>query len=192
MQQGRQRRVVIGVLAALFVAAFVYFLSSGPKPRAGTCVDADGALVGCSDPAARDKLVREVDSGRECPASSSKLYTFRSGTYCGVALRGAPAPRPDYVPCLLSAGAKLAQGPADLAFARGFEAPRPSASGQATGTIKVRGDDWRIFYVLHEGQLDPGLATVVARPSAVVFVAYITDAPAHRAEVAAATRCARD
>lgn len=96
-------------------------------------------------------------------------------------------PSSEYVPCLLLAGAKLASAPADLAFARGNPAPAPNADGE--GAIKVRGDDWRIFYVLHEGQLDPGLAAVVANPAAVVFAAYITDAAKRRKEVAAATRC---
>ncbi len=55
----------------------------------------------------------------------------------------------------------------------------------------MRGAGWRIFYVLHEGQLDPGPQAVVADPGSVVFVVYIDDASAHRKEVAAATRCAR-
>ena len=190
--QGSQRRWVIAGFGVLFVVALVYFLSSGPEPETGNCVDASGALVGCDERAARYRLAREVKSGRECPSASSKLLTFRSGLYCGVALRGAPVPSSEYVPCLLLAGAKLAQAPADLAFARGFAAPPPTAAGQASGRIKIRGDDWRIFYVLREGQLDPGLAAVVANPASVVFAAYITQASAHRGQVAAATRCARD
>jgi hypothetical protein len=187
--QGSKRSTVIGACVVLFIAVLVWQLSSGPDPRTGKCVDARGALVGCGARAALYKLVREVDSGRECPANAGKVYSFRSSLYCGVALRGAPVPSPEYVPCLLQAGAKLA-GAADLAFARGFAAKPASASDARSGRVKVRGDDWRIFYVLHEGQLDPGLNAVVADPGAVVFVAYITDAAEHRKEIAAATRCA--
>src|ERR1051325_7586228 len=105
--QGAQRRWVIGGLAVLFVAALWYFLSSGPEPAAGKCIDARGTLVGCDERAASYKLARQVASGRECPAATTKLVTFRSSLYCGVALRGAPAPSSEYVPCLLLAGAKL-------------------------------------------------------------------------------------
>ena len=191
--QGSQRKVLIAGLAALFVGVLVYSLSSGADPQTGKCVDARGALVGCGARAAVYRLAREVKSGRACPANANKLYTFRSTLYCGVALHGAPVPSRDYVPCLLVAGATLAQTSADLAFAKGFAgAPPPRASATATGRIKVRGDDWRIFYVLHEGQVDPGLSAVVANPAAVVFVAYITGAAAHRKQVAAATRCASE
>lgn len=188
--QGSQRRLVIGGFAVLFVAVLVWQLGSGPQPQTGRCVDRRGALVGCADRAALYKLEREVGDARECPADASKVYSFRSSLYCGVALRGAPVPSPEYVPCLLQAGAQLAHTAGDLAFARGFAAPPASARDAASGRIKVRGGDWRIFYVLHEGQLDPGLAAVVANPSAVVFAAYITQAAEHRAEIAAATRCA--
>ena len=68
----------------------------------------------------------------------------------------------------------------------------PAAKAAAdSGVVKVRGDDWRIFYVLYEGQLDPGPAAIVANPAKAVFVAYITNASEHRKQVAAATRCAR-
>jgi hypothetical protein len=189
--QGSQRKLVIAGFVVLFVAVTAYLLSSGPHPEAGNCVDRGGALVGCGKPAALYKLAKKVRSGRECTADASKLYAFRGSTYCGVALHGAPVPRPDYVPCLLLAGAKLAGSAADLAFARGFAGAPAGAAEARSGQIKVRGEDWRIFYVLHEGQLDPGLAAVVANPGEVVFVAYITNAAAHREEVAAATRCGR-
>jgi hypothetical protein len=188
--QGSQRRVLIAAFAVLFVAVLVWQLSSGADFDTGKCVDRTGALVGCGARTALYKLERKVSSGRECPSDSAKLYAFRSTLYCGVALRGAPVPRPGYVPCLLLAGARLARSAEELAFARGFAAPPPSPNEAASGQVKVRGEDWRIFYVLHAGQLDPGLAAVVARPSAVVFVAYITEAAAHRKEIAAATRCA--
>ncbi len=190
--QGKQRRVVISAFVVLFLAVLVWQLRSGPDPETGKCVDREGALVGCDAKTALYKLEREVASGRECPADSSKLYSFRSSLYCGVALRGAPVPSPEYVPCLLQAGARLARSAGELAFARGFEGPRASASDATSGQIKVRGDDWRLFYVLHSGQLDPGLKAVVANPGEVVFVAYITGAAAHRKEIAAATRCASD
>jgi hypothetical protein len=188
MKATLRRPQVIAALVVLFLAVVVYELRSGPGFKTGSCVDRAGALVGCGDRAALYKLARKVDSGRDCPSDSAKLYTFRSTLYCGVALHGAPKPSADYVPCLLLAGAQLARSAADLAFARGV-APPPAASA-ASGRVKIRGDDWRIFYVLHEGQLDPGLAAVVANPEAVVFVAYITGAAAHRKQVVAATRCA--
>ena len=185
-----QRRMVIAAMVVLFVAVVVWQLSSGPDPRTGKCVDGRGALVGCGARAALYRLAREVSDARECPADAGKVYSFHSSLYCGVALHGAPVPSPEYVPCLLQAGAQLASRAGDLAFARGF-APPPANRNEATsGRIKVRGDDWRIFYVLHEGQLDPGLPVVVANPGAVVFVAYITAAAEHRTEIAAATRCA--
>jgi hypothetical protein len=189
--QGTRRKPVIAGLVVLFLAVLVYVLRSGPHPETGKCVDGGGALVGCDTRAALYKLAKEVKSGRECPADASKLYAFRDSMYCGVALRGAPVPRPEYVPCLLLAGAQLARSTGDLAFARGFAASPASASEARSGRIKVRGDDWRIFYVLHEGQLDPGLGAIVADPGKVVFVAYITGAAEHRREVAAATRCGR-
>ncbi len=134
--------------------------------------------------------MREVDEGRECPSESQKLYQFRSSLYCGVALKGAPAPSQEYVPCLLLAGAELARRPQDLAFARDAAAAAGQPIGSGGGVFKVRGEDWRIFYVLFEGQLDPGLQAIVANPAKVPFVAYITQASEHRKEIAAATRCA--
>jgi len=184
------RLVAIVVILAITVFLVTKILFGGPDPESGKCVDADGALVGCDERAALYKLVREVDDRSECPSEALKLYQFRSSLFCGVALRGAPAPSGDYVPCLLLAGAELARGPDDLAFAKdGVGEAVAGSSG--SGVVKVRGDDWRIFYVLSEGQLDPGPAAVVANPAKVVFVAYVDDASANRKEVAAATRCAR-
>jgi hypothetical protein len=182
--------VAIVVILAITVMLVTKLLFGGPHPKAGTCVDDDGALIGCGEKAALYKLVREVDEGSECPSESQKLYQFRSSLFCGVALRGAPATSGDYVPCLLLAGAQLARRPQDLAFAKGLHAGA-AASATTTGVVKVRGDDWRIFYVLYEGQIDPGPPAIVADPAQAVFVAYITGASEHRKEVAAATRCAR-
>jgi hypothetical protein len=182
--------VVILAIAFLLISKLLF---GGPDPHAGRCVDRAGALVGCGEDRALYKLVREVDDGRDCPSESQKLYQFRSSLYCGVALRGAPAPSQEVVPCLLLAGAQLARRPQDLAFARSGAAAATAgnAAGPAGGVFKVRGDDWRIFYVLYEGQLDPGPAAIVANPAKAVFVAYITRASRHRKQVAAATRCAR-
>ena len=188
------RLVAIVVVLAITFMLVSKILFGGPDFEAGKCVDDDGALVGCGDDEALYKLVREVNSGRECPSRSQKLYQFRSSLFCGVALKGgAPAPSQEYVPCLLLAGAELARRPQDLAFARGGAAAAAPAAkaGAQTGIVKVRGDDWRLFYVLYEGQLDPGPAAIVANPAKAVFVAYITRASEHRAQVAAATRCAR-
>jgi hypothetical protein len=183
------RLVAIVVILAVTVMVVTKIFFGGPDPEKGKCVNARGALVGCGQRAALYKLVREVDDGRECPSDASKLYRFRSSLFCGVALKGAPPPSAQIVPCLLQAGAKLAGGPGELAFARGVRAA--DAASARPGVIKVRGDDWRMFYVLHAGQLDPGPAAVVARPGQVVYVAYIERASEHRKAVAAATRCAR-
>jgi hypothetical protein len=191
--------VAIVVILAITFMLVSKILFGGPDFEAGKCVDDDGALVGCGDDRALYKLEREVDDGSQCPSQSQKLYQFRSSLFCGVALKGgAPAPSQEYVPCLLLAGAELARRPQDLAFARGAAAAPaakagvPAAkAGAGSGVVKVRGDDWRIFYVLYEGQLDPGPAAIVANPAKAVFVAYITNASEHRKQVAAATRCAR-
>jgi hypothetical protein len=179
--------VAIVVILALTFLAVSKILFGGSDPQIGACVDAGGALVGCGEDAALYKLVREVDDARECPSESQKLYQFRSRLYCGVALKGAPPPSGEVASCLLLAGAELARNAQDLAFAAGDDA----ASGNlAPGVVKVRGDGWRIFYVLFEGQLDPGLRAILANPAKVLFVAYITEARARRKEVAAATGCA--
>jgi hypothetical protein len=191
MRGSLPRLVAIVVILAITFLAVSKILFGGPDPERGKCVDVHGALVGCGARAALYKLVREVDDGRDCPSESRKLYQFRSSLYCGVALRGAPAPTGDIVPCLLLAGAQLARRAQDLAFARGATARAAPVGGRDSGVVKVSGEGWRIFYVLSEGQLDPGLATVVANPTTVAFVAYVADAARQRREIAAATRCAR-
>ncbi|HEV7808374.1 MAG TPA: hypothetical protein VGO80_21385 [Solirubrobacteraceae bacterium] len=195
MRGSLPRLVAIVVILAITSMVVSKILFGGPHPQSGKCVDVAGELVGCGERAALYELVREVDDGRDCPSESRKLYRFRSSLYCGVALHGAPAPSGDVVPCLLLAGAQLARRSRDLAFARGAgagaaasDAPVGASDG---GVVKVRGDGWRIFYVLSEGQLDPGPAAVVANPAKVAFVAYLADAARQRREVAAATRCAR-
>src|SRR5688500_11489002 len=185
------RLVAIVVILAIAFMLVSKILFGGPDFEAGKCVDDDGALVGCGDSAALYKLVREVEDGSECPSESQKLYQFGSSLFCGVALKGAPAPSEEYVPCLLLAGAELARRPQDLAFARGVRADAGAPVGNGSGVVKVRGDDWLIFYVLYEGQIDPGAAAIVADPAEAVFVAYITNVSERRKQVAAATRCAR-
>jgi hypothetical protein len=175
------------VIVAVTAVLVLRILFGGPDPEIGKCVDARSELVGCGERAAVFKLVREVDSIDECPSDSRRSYQFRSSLYCGVALKGAPKPATEYVSCLLLAGAELADDAADLRFASSY------AGGPRTrraGTVTVAGDDWRIFYVLSEGQLDPGVRAIVADPAKVVFVAYIDDVSDRRDEVAAATRCA--
>ncbi|MEY2513902.1 MAG: hypothetical protein QOJ89_1260 [bacterium] len=192
MRRPLPRLVAIVVILTVTFMLVSKILFGGDDPKTGECVDGGGALVGCGEATALYKLVREVDDGSECPSASQKLYQLRSSLYCGVALRGgAPAPSREYVPCLLLAGAELARRPQDLAFAHGAAAAPAAKAGRQTGVVKVRGDDWRIFYVLYEGQLDPGPAAIVANPAKAVFVAYITNASEHRTQVAAATRCAR-
>ena len=189
MQGSLPRTLAIVVILAVTVFLLGKIFFGGPQFEAGKCVDAEGALADCDDAKALHKLAREVESQDECPKESFKLYAFRGSLFCGVALKGAPAPLKDVVPCLLLAGAQLAGGPRDLAFAKG--SPSAGASSTTKGVVKVRGDDWRVFYVLFEGQIDPGVDAIVANPTRVPFVAYITGASEHRREVAAATRCAR-
>jgi hypothetical protein len=175
------------VVAIVAVTALLVFkiLFGGPDPQTGKCVDKGNELVDCDARAAVFKLVRKVDEARECPGDASKLYQFRSDLFCGVALNGAPAVSPEYVSCLLLAGAKLASKPADLSFA----AAAPGRARSVRGAVTVTGDDWRIFYVLAKGRLDPGAAAIVANPAMATFVAYIEDARARAKDVAAAERC---
>ncbi len=170
------------------VTALLVFkiLFGGPDPETGKCVDRGNGLVDCGARAAVFKLVRKVDNAGDCPADARKLYQFRSELFCGVALHGAPAVSGEYVSCLLLAGAQLASKSADLAFAANGSRGRTRS---ARGAVTVTGDDWRIYYVLAKGQLDPGPSAVVANPARAVFVAYIDGAGARGKEVAAAARC---
>ncbi len=177
--------LVVVIVAVTAVLVF-RILFAGPDPKTGRCVDARSELVECGGAAAVFKLVREVDSADECPSDSRKTYQFRSSLFCGVALKGAPKPATEYVSCLLLAGATLADDGADLRFAASY-AGGPGVA--RAGAVTVTGDGWRIFYVLSEGQLDPGVEAVVADPEKVAFAAYIDDASRRRAEVAAAARC---
>lgn len=177
---------LVVVIVAVTAVLVLRILLGGPDPEIGKCVDARSELVGCGERGAVFKLVREVNSVEECPSDSRKSYQFRSSLYCGVALKGAPKPATEYVSCLLLAGAKLADDAADLRFASSY-AGGPGA--RRAGAVTVAGEDWRIFYVLSEGQLDPGVRAVLADPATVVFVAYIDDVSDRRDEVAAATRC---
>jgi hypothetical protein len=189
MQGTLPRTLAIVVILAVTEMLLSQLFFGGPHFETGKCVDGAGALADCDDKKALYRLAREVESQDECPKESFKLYAFRGSLFCGVALKGAPAPLRDVVPCLLLAGAQLAGSPRDLGFAR--EAQTADASSTTKGVVKVRGDDWRLFYVLFEGQIDPGVDAILANPTRVPFVAYITGASEHREEVAAATRCAR-
>ena len=174
--------VAIVAVTALLVLKILF---SGPDPQTGKCVDKGNQLVDCDARAAVFKLVRKVDEARECPGEASKLYQFRSDLFCGVALNGAPAVSPEYVSCLLLAGAELASKPADLSFAESS----PGRAQTSKGAVTVTGDDWRIFYVLAKGRLDPGAAAIVANPARAIFVAYIDDAGTRAKDVTAAERC---
>lgn len=88
--------------------------------------------------------------------------------------------------CWRRAGAAIASNAADLRFAVGSTARNISIS---TGRISVKGEDWRIFYTLPSDGEDPGLATVLAKPSTVSAVAYVEDAPAHAGIVAKTRAC---
>lgn len=180
------RSGLVVVIVAITAVLVFRILFSGPDPEAGKCVDARGQLVGCGHRAAVYKLVSEVDSAQDCPSDSRRSYRFRSSLYCGVALDGAPETSREYIPCLLLAGAELAGDSADLSFARTYAGGPPARRG---GIVSVSGDDWRIYYVLFEGQLDPGVSSVVADPAKVQFAAYIDDAGDRRDAVAAAMRC---
>jgi hypothetical protein len=191
MQGSPLRMLAVVAIVGVTIVLVAHIAFGGPDPKAGRCVDAHNGLVGCGSAAAVFRLVREVDSDRECPEDSLKLYEFRSKLFCGVALKGAPAPSDEYVPCLLLAGAQLAGSAADLRFAARdvASARRSGVGGARTGAVALAGDDWRIFYVLSQGQLDPGPRAIVADPAKAPFVAYIADASAHAKEVAAAARC---
>jgi hypothetical protein len=180
------RTGLVVVIVAVTAVLVVKILLGGPDPQTGRCVDAHNELVDCDARAAVFKLVRKVDAARDCPADARKLYQFESDLFCGVALHGAPAVSGEYVSCLLLAGAELASRPADLSFAK---ASRPVRTHSADGAVTVTGDDWRIFYVLAEGQLDPGAPAIVANPARAIFVAYIDEAGARPKDVAAAERC---
>ncbi len=187
--RGPLRTVIAVAIVAVTVVLVWRVVLGGPDPEVGDCVDAGNELVGCADRAAVFKLVREVDTWWRLPARQPQALPVSQSLYCGVALEGAPAPSSEYVSCLLLAGAELARDARALRFAGAGSA---SAVAEHGGRVKVRGEGWRIFYVLHRGQLDPGLPAILAKPSAVLFVAYIDDAMKRRAEVAAATRCARE
>ena len=88
--------------------------------------------------------------------------------------------------CWRNAGARIASGPRDLRFAVGTTARNVVFSA---GRVSVKGKDWRIFYTLPADGEDPGLGTVLAKPSVVHAVAYVKDAPAHAGIVAKARDC---
>lgn len=194
MQASPLKALAIVVIVGVTIVLVAHILFGGPDPKTGACVDAHDALVACGSAPAVFKLVREVDSDRDCPQDSLKIYQFRGSLYCGVALKGAPAPSDEYVPCLLLAGARLASSAADLRFAAGgvggvASARRSGVGGASTGAVVLTGEDWRIFYVLSKGQLDPGPRAIVADPGEALFVAYITRASTRAKQVAAALRC---
>lgn len=88
--------------------------------------------------------------------------------------------------CWRRAGARIATDPSDLRFAAG--GPRPRTT-RAHGRVSAKGEDWRIFYVLRAGGADPGLARVVADPTAVPVVAYVRRAGTRARIVTRARTC---
>jgi len=88
--------------------------------------------------------------------------------------------------CWRQAGAAIATSARELRFAVGDTASNVAIS---PGRVSVKATDWRIFYTLPSGGEDPGLATVLAKPSSVRAVAYVRDAPAHAGIVAKARAC---
>ena len=88
--------------------------------------------------------------------------------------------------CWRQAGAEIASDADDLRFAVGSTARNVKISA---GRVSVKGKDWRVFYTLPTDGEDPGLATVLAKPSTVRAVAYVENAPSHAGIVAAARAC---
>ena len=88
--------------------------------------------------------------------------------------------------CWRRAGASIASSAGDLRFAVGSTARNIAIK---PGQISVKGKRWRIFYTLPSDGEDPGLATVLAKPSTVSAVAYVQDAPAHAGVVEKARAC---
>ena len=88
--------------------------------------------------------------------------------------------------CWKRSGAQIATSARDLRFAvRGTA----KAIAIKSGLVSVKGDGWRVFYSLPSDGEDPGLGTVLAKPSTVGAVAYISDAAAHPRVVARARAC---
>ena len=90
--------------------------------------------------------------------------------------------------CWRRAGAVIASSARELRFAVGDTARHIAIS---PGRVSVKAKDWRIFYTLPADGEDPGLGTVLAKPSTVRTVAYVKDAPAHAGIVARARACGR-
>jgi hypothetical protein len=88
--------------------------------------------------------------------------------------------------CWKSAGARIASDASDLRFAAADKRPEKT---RAHGRVSVKGDDWRIFYVLSADGADPGLARVLSDPLAVSVIAYVRDAASHPKVVRNARRC---
>ena len=88
--------------------------------------------------------------------------------------------------CWRRAGASIASDAGDVRFAVGSTARNVKIS---PGRVSAKGKEWRIFYTLPSDGEDPGLATVLAKPSTVSAVAYVQDAPAHTGVVEKARAC---
>lgn len=103
----------------------------------------------------------------------------------GITTEDAPSPA-SLERCWRRAGARIASSAGDVRFAVGGHARHITIS---PGRVSVKGPDWRIFYTLPSDGEDPGLAKVLAKPSTVRAVAYVSDAPAHAGIVARARVC---
>lgn len=90
-----------------------------------------------------------------------------------------------YERCWRTAGAKIATRASQLAFAA---ADAPTADVRED-TVSAKGGDWRIFYTFAGSGKDPGLAEVIADPSAAAAVAYVERADTNADVVARARRC---
>ena len=93
-----------------------------------------------------------------------------------------------YERCWREAGAKIATGAGDLAFAAA-DAPTTAVRED---TVSVKGGDWRIFYTFAGAKADPGFAEVVKDPSVAGAVAYVEGARSQPEIVARARSCAAD
>lgn len=88
--------------------------------------------------------------------------------------------------CWRRAGAARAETARDLRFATRDEVQGIKIS---PGRASIKGRDWRIFYALKAGDVDPGLAAVLDDPGIVPAVAYVRGAPARTAVVERARGC---
>ena len=192
-----------GAEAQMLMAAAFASLGQATAETAPSCAQAWRAVSAASDEAG--VLGSRVPSDDEIAAAPITIRGNRAtvkpaGTppqelvrFDGRWLIGASAderPKPvDLKRCWRAAGAVIAAGARDLRFAEGTRV-RSIAIGGAR--VSIKGDDWRIFYVLPDDGDDPGLSAILEDPGAVAAVAYVKEASKHAAIVRRARACGED